>query len=210
LEADDSTGSQRVHSIGFGEGVTQSRRRFRQELKAATAAQHAALDEGLEAAFETIEGYAAFLNASRSAIAAIEADLARFGWGEAIRASAIEADLRALGARVLERRAEFTLVTEADACGAAYVLEGSALGGLSLAKLVQSRLGVSCTHYLRLRAANTMNHWQTFVDRLDDWGDRASEQERARATQAAQKTFDLYRHWFRVDGLLDERTEKRP
>ncbi|MGC4095173.1 MAG: biliverdin-producing heme oxygenase [Polyangiaceae bacterium] len=181
---------------------------LRATLRSATSARHAALDSALGQAFSDVEHYVAFLSASHAAVSGIEPELVRFGLATSTeRLTRLEADLLSLGAPLTKRRSTSGMPDSvAAAYGAAYVLEGSSLGGLTLAKRVEGALGVSATRYLRLRGAETMHHFRRFVAELDAWGAQASQVERQLAIRGADAAFAAYEHWFAVDGLLTEST----
>lgn len=159
---------------------------------------HERLDRGVieRGALATREGYVQFLRASLSVVAPIERALAAFTeFPIAGRADKLRSDLAALGSKPATESADAAL-TRAEAEGAAYVIEGSALGGLVLARRVEAELGVDAeqTSYLRLRGDRTASFWREFIARLDRWGTQASDAERSEACTAAVHVFDRYLH----------------
>jgi heme oxygenase (biliverdin-IX-beta and delta-forming) len=140
-------------------------------LRRRTAAAHARLDDGLARAGGLgAERYAAFLRASLAVLGPLEPALA--SWLPAVvtpsRVAALRADLAALGPDAAAAPAEVpVLASLAAAYGAAYVVEGSALGGAVLADRVEAAHGPAApTRYLRLRGRATAAHWAAFVAEL--------------------------------------------
>ncbi len=148
------------------------------------------------AGLDTVERYATFLTASLAAIEPLEAALGAFTeFPSAGRAARIRADLAALGAIGNPVHVSVELPhTRAAAFGCAYVVEGSALGGVVLARIVATKLCVPlrATTYLRLREEGTAAQWRRFVERLEDWGREATLDERTEARVAAIRAFQGY------------------
>ncbi|WP_454884539.1 biliverdin-producing heme oxygenase [Sphingomonas oryzagri] len=128
----------------------------RAALRAATAADHERLD-ALFGGFrlDDPQDYRAFLKAHAMALTAVEQalDAADFAdtlddWPQRKRAGAITADLVAIGEPVPAPLPAPRLGTPAARWGAAYVVEGSRLGGALLARSVADDLPKS---YLGLR-----------------------------------------------------------
>lgn len=177
---------------------------LRQTLRAATSEAHASLDHDIGSTLAHRSGYVAFLRGSHAAVAGIEDVLARFGvLSPAARATLIEADLASLGEAVPTNvTPAWRPTTLAEAFGSAYVVEGSALGGVVLAEKVERALGADATRYLRLRGAETALAWRTFLSRLEAWGDGATANERAMAATGARATFGVYRAAFVSAGVI--------
>jgi heme oxygenase len=147
-------------------------------LRTRTAAAHARLDDGLaRAGGLDAERYAAFLRASLAVVGPVEPALARWLPAAATpsRAAALRADLAALAAGDAtgaecapgESLASPAIESLAAAWGAAYVVEGSALGGMVLAERVEAVHGAAApARYLRLRGRATAEHWRAFVAEL--------------------------------------------
>jgi heme oxygenase (biliverdin-IX-beta and delta-forming) len=173
-------------------------------LRTATRERHAAIDSavGPEVA-RSRASYGRFLTASLGAAAALEGGVER-ALGEAYRATReglLRADLEILGVSAPVLRAPYEPANEADAFGCAYVLEGSALGGIVLAERVHSALGSQIpTAYLRIHGAATAGRWRWFLSQLEAFGDRANERARADACRGAIAGFDLYREAFAAYG----------
>lgn len=126
------------------------------ELKAATAAEHVAIEKSIdwERRFATPEGYARFLRAWRSFYAEAETVLARQPWAvlgydfEARRKTGwLDQDLARLPAAsgLASPLAEPSVPQPEDlaaAIGACYVLEGATLGGQFIARQLKA-LGIT-------------------------------------------------------------------
>lgn len=165
-------------------------------LRAETRERHAALDTSLR--IDSPAAYAAFLRASYAAVALVEPQLARIGF-VVERAPAIAADLAALGAALPAGAEPPPTASDDAAFGAAYVLEGSTLGGLHVAQTVEA-LGITATRYLRLRGKLTAARWRAFLADLDRSGADADA-----ACAAAAATFDHYARCFRASGSVGAR-----
>lgn len=177
---------------------------FLQELRQATAPLHRELDGSLRLdAAVTRDRYGAFLAGTLLVVDPIEDVL-----GEPKkRSDLLRADLAALRIRPHDPVPELapSLASEGERLGCAYVVEGSALGGLVLARTIEPALALlptSGTSFLRLRGEDTAAHWRGFLRRLDDFGREASVTMRATATRAAVATFEAYTAAFRRTGAL--------
>ncbi|HET9622106.1 MAG TPA: biliverdin-producing heme oxygenase [Kofleriaceae bacterium] len=171
-------------------------------LRARTAAQHAALDDAFRGAL-TRDRYVAFLQASLAVLARLEPALAT--WLPAAvtpsRVERLRADLAALGAAPGADAGNVAVpATRAASLGAAYVVEGSTLGGLMLAERFERALGIGleATTYLRLRGRDTARHWRGFLAELAT----AAASDAAEACAAAAATFDAYAAAMRAHGAL--------
>jgi heme oxygenase len=151
---------------------------LRATLRAAIATDHAALDKAMAAVDLTDrESYARFLRFQAAALPLLEAALERAGiaellpdWPLRTRTAALSHDLFALGVTVAEPMPPAPmLVGDAQALGAAYVLEGSRLGGqvmLRQVKASQDPLVQSATRFLSHGAEGRL--WQGFLAQLHD------------------------------------------
>jgi heme oxygenase len=88
------------------------------------------------------------------------------------------------------------LETEARRLGAAYVVEGSTLGGRELSKRLDHLFGpgtIAGRRFFGGRAADTGRAWRAFLGRLE----RSENDEAARAAviAAAQETFAAFERW---------------
>ncbi len=165
----------------------------RAALRRGTAADHERLD-ALFGGFrlDDPQEYRAFLSAHAMALTAVEHALDGAGFADAIddwagrrRSEAIAADLAALGESVPPSLAAPSLDARAAQWGAAYVIEGSRLGGALLARAVPEGLPRSY-----LGAAQPPGAWRKFLQRLDEA--LLSSQDIALATESARATFGLF------------------
>jgi heme oxygenase len=165
----------------------------RAALRRATAPDHERLD-ALFGCFRLDDAaqYRAFLTAHAMALPAIEQALDSAGfaalltdWPARRRGSAIATDLAALGATMPEPLGAPVLDTPAAQWGAAYVVEGSRLGGAMLAKGVTAGLPRSY-----LGTPQAPGAWRYFLGRLDEHV--RSAEDIAHATEAARATFALF------------------
>ncbi|PPQ36776.1 biliverdin-producing heme oxygenase [Rhodopila globiformis] len=88
------------------------------------------------------------------------------------------------------------LETEARRLGAAYVVEGSTLGGRELAKRLDHLFGPGAIEGRRFfsgRATDTGRAWRAFVERLERTG--TDEATSAAVIAAAQETFAAFERW---------------
>jgi heme oxygenase (biliverdin-IX-beta and delta-forming) len=164
------------------------------QIKAATAAAHASLDR-LFSAFKlsTREGYRAFLMAHQVASSPLETALDRFpfehclpDWRARRRSEALLADLRALDAPPSAVSPPLiALPSVAAAWGVAYVLEGSRLGGLVMARDLPPEWP-RC--YLATRPAP--GAWPAFLGALN--AQLQSDAQRSEATDFAQQAFERF------------------
>jgi heme oxygenase (biliverdin-IX-beta and delta-forming) len=169
-------------------------------LRVATRARHAALDASLR--LGSVSHYLEFVQASHAALEQLEPAIAarlpealrvRFCTG---RVAALAADLATLGAAPRPALPPPLLIGEDAALGAAYVLEGSSLGGVVIAARVERDLQVRATSYLRLHGRDTGARWAAFAAQL------ALHPQSAQAEAAACAVFDHYLCAFRISGAL--------
>ena len=179
-------------------------------LRQRTREQHARLDAALDFRAGTMsrERYVAFLRGVLGVVSAVEPALAV--WlgpaGGPSRTCALRADLGRLGVpHAPEERPVRLPRNEAEAYGCAYVLEGSALGGLVLAPAIAERLGATTpAAYLCLRGSDTTRAWRDFLERLRAFGERASAGDAHAACDIACTTFDAYAASLRASGATFE------
>jgi heme oxygenase (biliverdin-IX-beta and delta-forming) len=133
-------------------------------------------------------GYRAFLSAQARAHLSVEAALDRAGaervfpdWAQRRRAALLRADLRELGIDPTPGVAP-SLSDAAEIAGAAYVIEGSRLGGVLLRRSVGDRLP---TRFLSAPAEP--GAWRALLLRLDVV--LADDRDLARAVAAARAVF---------------------
>jgi heme oxygenase len=151
------------------------------ELRRATARRHRALDAALDVSgtFADLTSYASFLARTHQFQSQMELALDRAGaarfipdWPQRRRTRLIELDLAALGQPLPATAPALAPLSgphqEAAVLGAAYVLEGSTLGGkLLLAKI--GRLDLHATHggaYFHGHGAAHGPMWRGFLDLL--------------------------------------------
>lgn len=165
----------------------------RAALRAGTAADHERLD-ALFGRFRLDDPneYRAFLKAHAMALAAVEQalDAASFeqaldDWTKRKRGAAIAADLAAIGETVPVPLHAPPLDTPAARWGAAYVIEGSRLGGALLARSVPGNLPKSY-----LGSAQPPGSWRKFLEKLDQA--LPLPRDIALATESARATFGLF------------------
>jgi len=165
----------------------------RTAIRAATAPDHERLD-GLFEGFDLADAgsYGRFLIAHAAALIPIEAALDAAGaealipgWADRRRGAMIRADLAALGIDPPELAPFPELEDDAACWGAAYVVEGSRLGGALLARRIAPGLPRSYLGTPQVKGA-----WRTFVDVLD--AALPTEDRIGRATRAAQATFSFF------------------
>ena len=148
---------------------------LRSRVRECTQERHHALDNALgECLTLDREAYVRFLKGSFVAASRLECAIEKFlGEGfECLRAELLGADLALLGVPLPSfglMRAAYQLEGEASAWGHAYVIEGSALGGMVLAERVKARLGGTFpTRYLEHRGRETAVRWRWFLERFED------------------------------------------
>jgi heme oxygenase (biliverdin-IX-beta and delta-forming) len=165
-------------------------------LRSATGKQHAALDAIIgPAVARSKASYARFLLGSFEPASAVEGAVERALGADfrAIRCPALRADLEDLGEEPPPAAEPLHLTGEAEAIGAAYVLEGSALGGIVLAARVRDALGDAVpTRYLLLRGREASARWRWFLGEIRRFDGRWSEATVAAACAGAMRAFDLY------------------
>jgi len=109
---------------------------------------------------------------------------ARIGW--------LRQDLASLGVEPPGTDLILTLADKAEALGCLYVMEGSMLGSLVLARLVQARLGIgpaTGVRFLHGFAEETDAIWREFVAELDN---RPVGSTGPGALAGAFRTFELF------------------
>jgi len=160
---------------------------FHAALRAATAADHAAVDSAY-GGFDLTDpdDYASFLTAHARALPAIETALVTAGEiGFRPRAHLLAQDLAALD---LDMPAPLPIApptSPAARAGMLYVIEGSRLGGGLLARQVPANLPSAY-----LSATHLSGEWRALLARLDGEADAAAW--RAEAAESARATFALY------------------
>lgn len=180
-------------------------------LRECTRERHRRLDCGIDFGRDgvTRERYAAFLRGLLAVVRPLEAELTRWFAPEAgaSRGERLLTDLDRLGASTDVVPASVRLPIDlAQAYGCAYVLEGSTLGGVVLASIVEQSLGRDTpTAYLRLRRENTGRDWQAWLRKLNAFGEAATHDEIEASCDMACATFEAYTTSLRLTGALIER-----
>lgn len=151
---------------------------LRNSLRAATALHH----ERVDAAFSTFDlgqpgGYRAFLHAHAQVLIPLEDALERAGiaemiidWPQRRRSQALRADLADLGATVGFPTPYDAPLSPGWCWGAAYVIEGSRLGGKVLARRVAQADPSAPLRYLGHGSATPL--WPSFLQMLEQHGPR--------------------------------------
>ncbi len=177
-------------------------------LKMQTLASHQRLDDAVRHALVEKAGYVAFLRGAFEAIAAASPALVRFGVASeeemARRTAALTEDLASLGAAPLTPALGLDAPDSIEeAWGAAYVIEGSALGGRVLSKAAARMLGIPAASraYLDLHGDETAARFRAFVDRMDAWDAGSGPRARADAARGAEAMFARYAAAFRAAGI---------
>ncbi|MCL6684417.1 biliverdin-producing heme oxygenase [Sphingomonas alba] len=161
-------------------------------LKAATDDVHRELDDRLsQLNLATAEDYGRFLGFQARTVPAIEGALAAAGlaslvtgWEQGRRSEALRSDLSSLGQPMPQPAAPPSISTTAEALGAAYVLEGSRLGG----RVLRGRVGKGLP--ARFLGEGQHNSWPHVVAALDRL--LGSEADLDAAKQAARRTFAFF------------------
>jgi heme oxygenase len=165
---------------------------LRSALRAHTSDCHAAVDD-IFGRFDLADpiAYRAFLSAHARIIPAVEVGLEEAGidsllqdWPARRRRHLLVADLADLGAHTAPLLPVPAFEGDAALWGAAYVLEGSKLGGAMLAKRVPASLP---SRYLA--PLGPKSGARSFMDALDSSGI-----DEARAVEAARTVFALFRN----------------
>ncbi|KQV83719.1 biliverdin-producing heme oxygenase [Rhizobium sp. Root1220] len=165
---------------------------LRSALRAETSNSHAAVD-AIFGRFDLADPlrYRSFLSAHARIVPGVEAALERAGidalvpdWPDRRRRALLMADLADLDVEMPPQLPAPALSEEAHLWGAAYVLEGSKLGGAMLARQVPSTLP---SRYLTPNGAR--GSARSFMDRLDN----AALPDPTAAVDAARAVFALFR-----------------
>lgn len=144
--------------------------RARLRLRSATADDHARVDAAFGSFdLSSVNEYTRFLLAQARACLPVEAALERAGiatllpdWADRRRGESLRADLAELGIGTIDADEFRPLRAPAETIGAAYVLEGSKLGGRMLAR------GVPEHFPRRFIEAGSSNLWRDFIATLEN------------------------------------------
>ena len=179
-------------------------------LRAATATTHRELEERmpLDDGWSR-ERYAAFLRATLAVVDAVEPSIRRLlpdqPAGETPGADRLRHDLTLLhsDADVAPAPGLPRIDTPAAAFGAAYVLQGSMLGGIVIARRLQLDPDIPAGSLTYLRPSESAGAaWRDFVRRLDAFGAKAEAAERHTAVAAARQVFASFEAAFSREGVL--------
>jgi len=146
---------------------------LRARLRTATAPLHERVDAAFAGfGFDHPGGYRQFLRAHSRAIVSLEVALEKAGiaqllddWPARIRRHALLADLKELGSPAPVPLPAPELPNSASCWGAAYVLEGSRLGGQVVARRLHPFDPAAPTRYLE--HGDVANLWPGFLARLE-------------------------------------------
>lgn len=161
----------------------------------------------------TVETYAAFLRATLAVVSRCEPAIAELLRGHLPMTDGTTAtarlldDLQALGAAdaAPSNPRVPSIANAAEAFGAAYVLEGSRLGGQVIAAALTERLGLGPQHltYLCPPGVPVGPRWRAFVESLDRYGDAIGEPAWDAVTRTASDMFASFSDAFTREGVLD-------
>ncbi len=108
------------------------------------------------------------------------------------KTSRLHEDLKNLGVSDCQYEIHFSCKNEAEAIGAAYVIEGSAMGGMLIGKEIKncSSLESLPQQYFFNGERSSMNGWNSFLKMLRSR--EFTETEIEQATEKAKETFKLF------------------
>lgn len=168
-------------------------------LRDSTADLHKRIDDAFSGPFDTdTASYGRFLLRLAAAICSLEQGMESEGirvflpdWDDRRRRHALARDLETLGVAMPEPAQSPFIAGEAALFGAAYVLEGSRLGGKVLLRRVMANpdpRARAATHHLR--HGNDAGLWQSFLTRLE--ASTAVRQAPDEAVAGARAAFGLF------------------
>lgn len=185
-----------------------ARKNILERLKLETAADHAAIEEASAILHPRldVEGYRAFLEDTFGFYRVAEPRLTEMGvWEllglpaeERLKLPLLTRDLRALGCADLAALPVCEAPPEwpgaAEAIGAAYVLEGSTLGGNVISRHIQQRFGADVPRgFLECYGPRTGENWRAFRAALSRFA--TSRELENRMIGGAQSTFRAFTRW---------------
>ena len=167
---------------------------LRARLRTATAPFHERVDAAFAGfGFDQPDGYRRFLRAHSRVVGSMEVALEQAGitllledWPARVRRHALLADLDALGSPAPVSLSPPALLDNASCWGAAYVLEGSRLGGQVLARRLHQNNPAAPTRYLE--HGDVARLWPSFLVRLE----AAASLSWPTMLAAAEATFELF------------------
>lgn len=181
---------------------------LRDAVRASTRVVHEELERrlDLESGAWTRDRYTAFLRATLAVVEPVEDRIAPLirpyvpASLESDGAARLRHDLAALGSTStgLPIPRLPRIEDAAAAFGAAYVLEGSRLGGRIIADILESRLDIGTRHltYLRPPASQTATRWRTFLASLDSFGRAGDQSQWGATTSTAAGVFAAFEESF--------------
>jgi len=185
---------------------------LREALRASTHSRHEALDRALmpPGACWTRDRYVRFLRGTLSVVEALEPAIAArlpdtWPIEAPSRTARLRLDLGALGDdAVVAPPIAPALTDRAESFGAAYVLEGSMLGGQYVAQAVARDLALDGggLSYLRPPGIAIGPRWKAFVGALEAFGAASTAAEWQAAETAADATFTAFADAFGREGLI--------
>lgn len=179
-----------MNFVSSGASPHPARKSFHTRLREATRACHDEVD-ALFGQFDLADAasYGAFLTAHAMALVPVEdwADIGHLVPGWAGRKVALYEDLSALGRTFPPFEPVNWPREEAARWGAAYVLEGSRLGGAMLSRQV----GAGLPHAY-LSATHKQGGWQALLRAMEEKAHAGREAWQAAAIAGAERTFALY------------------
>jgi heme oxygenase len=185
-------------------------------LRAATAPLHSRLDAALDFAPERTSParYGGFLRATLALVEPLEASFSALPAFAALlpdlplrrKAALLHDDLRSLGVDPgAAARGLPSIGSAAAAFGAAYVLEGSTLGGAVLARQLGPALGLTPNHgmrYFHAYGAELGAYWKRFVTALQAFGSGLDAAAEAELLATASAIFAAFQREFEATGVI--------
>lgn len=148
----------------------------------------------------SLEEYKLLLFQNYVAYKSSESEIARFLPDYTLdKTLRLEKDLRSLGVSDLNLNLEFECKNEAEAVGAAYVVEGSAMGGMLIGKEIKncdSLNSVGNQHFFS-GDRSSMAGWNSYLKFLRSR--EFSAEEISEATKKARATFLLFQEAFNLE-----------
>ena len=192
----------------------------RERLRSETRTKHVQLDAllGDLQPFASIERYRVYLAGMRELYVVFGpscdrcADLSHLSRQQQVLIAALDADLNSCGAQPhtdscieLASSAPSTSSSDAATWGAAYVLEGSAMGAQMLVRVAREKLPPQATtQFLSALAGDGVARFRTFCAAME-----AADPEASEAVYAAERVFDHAIQWYR-QRLATMKTGPRP
>lgn len=180
-------------------------------IRTATAPHHASLERRLDLNTRawSHDRYAAFLRGTLAVVGpaagVIQQHLGNcfdLSMGVGAPDARLRQDLDALGEPDVANAEIPAITTLGGAYGAAYVLQGSLLGGQIIAATLIKQIGLAPEQLNYLRPPVAVGpHWKAFIGALNAFGDTASADDRHSAVSAAVEYFGAFAASFQREGL---------